>query len=44
MLTIILIAAGAGLVLGAGLGFRAGRGYERLRPRKNTENKKKKSR
>jgi membrane protein DedA with SNARE-associated domain len=34
MMTTLLIAAGAGALLGTALGFKLGRGYERLWPRR----------
>ncbi len=34
MITIILVAAGVGVVAGGALGWKLGRGYERVRPAK----------
>jgi len=34
MITIILISAGVGALVGAGLGWKLGRGYEKIRPNK----------
>jgi hypothetical protein len=44
MMTIILIAAGAGIVAGAALGWKLGRGYERVRPAKKQKKEAKKAR
>ena len=39
MMTAILVSLGLGAVLGASLGWKMGRGYERMRPAKKKESK-----
>jgi hypothetical protein len=42
MIEAILIALAVGTAIGAGIGWKAGRGYERLRPRAKDTKKKRK--
>lgn len=42
-MTVILVSLGIGAVVGTALGFKMGRGYERLRPAKKKDRKRKRA-